>query len=110
MTVMSKILFVDDEESVLKGIVLNLGKKFDITIATSPVEALQLLKDGNKFSVVVIDYIMPGMNGADLLQNIRSYDQSLVAILLTGASNFEYAANFVRKGGCLLYTSDAADE
>ena len=62
MTVMSKILFVDDEESVLKGIVLNLGKKFDITIATSPVEALQLLKDGNKFSVVVIDYIMPGMN------------------------------------------------
>ena len=105
MTVMSKILFVDDEESVLKGIVLNLGKKFDITIATSPVEALQLLKDGNKFSVVVIDYIMPGMNGADLLQNIRSYDQSLVAILLTGATNFEYAANFVRKGGAFRLLS-----
>ena len=41
---------------------------------------------------------MPSMNGADLLKQIRRYDQSTVAILLTGATNYDYASEFVRHG------------
>ena len=46
---MIKVLVVDDEESILKGIRLNLGRIFDITLANGPQEALQVFKDGTSF-------------------------------------------------------------
>ena len=45
------------------------------------------------------------MNGADLLKEIRRCDQSMVAILLTGATNYEYASEFVRQGGAFRLLS-----
>lgn len=98
MNELPKVLFVDDEESVLKGIELNLGRKYDITTATSGNDALEFIKKGDRFSVAVVDYVMPSMNGADLLKQIRRYDQCTVAILLTGATNYDYASEFVRHG------------
>ena len=98
MTTQPKILFVDDEKFVLKGIDLNLGRKYDLTFASSGKEALELFKKGEEFSVVFFDYVMPGMNGADFLEEMRLYNQSTVPILLTGATNFDYAAEFVGKG------------
>ena len=98
MTTQPKILFVDDEKFVLKGIDLNLGRKYDLTFASSGKEALELFKKGEEFSVVFVDYVMPGMNGADFLEEMRLYNQSTVPILLTGATNFDYAAEFVGKG------------
>jgi len=40
-----KILFVDDEESILKGVKLNLGRTYDISTASSGRDALNLLED-----------------------------------------------------------------
>ena len=39
-----KILFVDDEESILKGVKLNLGRMYDISTASSGRDALSLWK------------------------------------------------------------------
>ena len=44
------------------------------------------------------------MNGADLLKEIRRCDQSMVAILLTGATNYEYASEFVRQAVLFVYS------
>ena len=95
----SKVLFIDDEERVLKGIELNLGRKYNLTVVSSGKDALELIATGEVFSVVVVDYVMPEMNGAEFLKQMRLYNRSTVAILLTGATNFEYAAEFVAKGG-----------
>jgi len=105
MTRSPKILFVDDDIHVLKAIELNLGRKFDLRTVTSAEEVLELLKNGERFSVIVVDYVMPQTNGADLLKEIRNYDGSAVAILLTGATNFEYASDFVNKGGAFRLLS-----
>ena len=48
-----KVLIVDDEESILKGIKLNLGRKFDLTLANGPEEAQQLVRNEGPFAVVV---------------------------------------------------------
>ena len=93
-----KVLFIDDEERVLKGIELNLGRKYNLTVVSSGKDALELIAKGEVFSVVVVDYVMPEMNGAEFLKQMRLYNRSTVAILLTGATNFEYAAEFVAKG------------
>ena len=52
---MNKVLVVDDEESILKGIKLNLGRTFDITLANGAHEAFRKLKDEDSFDVVVSD-------------------------------------------------------
>ena len=36
-----RVLFVDDEESILKGIKLNLGRTFAVTVANGPEEAIE---------------------------------------------------------------------
>ena len=42
---------------------------------------------------------MPRMSGAEFLKDIRKLEQDEVAMILTGAANFEVAADTVRTGG-----------
>ena len=93
-----KILFVDDESSILSGFRLALGRQFEITCASSGIEALEVYRKEGPFAVIVLDYLMPKMNGAELLMEIRKVDLEVVAILLTGAANFDAAAQAVRTG------------
>ena len=64
LTMNESILVVDDEEAILKGINLNLGRKFDITLAHGSDEALKQLEEKGEFAVVVSDMRMPGMEGS----------------------------------------------
>ena len=40
-----RILFVDDEESILRGIKLNLGRTFTVTVANGPYEAIEIINE-----------------------------------------------------------------
>ena len=93
-----KILFVDDERSILSGFKLTLGREFNLSLAASGAEGLEVFKKEGPFSVLVFDFMMPEMNGAEFLSEIRKIDQQVVAMLLTGATNFDSAAQAVRMG------------
>ena len=93
-----KILFVDDEESILRGVKLNLGRTYDISTASSGRDALSLLEDEEPFQVIVSDFAMPGMNGADFLEKVREQDKEVVTLLLTGQANFDDLCEVVRRG------------
>ena len=95
----SKILFVDDEKSILSGIKLTVGRQFKVSLASSGAEALEVFKKEGPFAVIVADFVMPKMSGAEFLMEIRKMDQEVVAMILTGAANFEVAADVVRTGG-----------
>jgi len=94
----SKILFVDDEESILTGFKLTLGRTYKIYVSSSVTKALEVFKDQGPFSVVVSDFQMPVMNGAEFLQEIRELDKEVVTMLLTGAANFENVSQAVHHG------------
>ena len=66
-----RILFVDDEESILRGIKLNLGRTFAVTVANGPYEAIEIINAQGHFPVVVSDMRMPKMDGATLLRTIK---------------------------------------
>ena len=102
MLSMIKILVVDDEESILKGIRLNLGRIFDITLANGPQEALQTFKDVNSFDVVVSDMRMPGMDGATMLRKIKETYPQVMTILLTGHADFEFGGSQALQSGMLF--------
>jgi len=84
---MIKILVVDDEESVLSALKrLLLRKGFEVEIAPGSQEALDTL-DRFRPDVVVSDFKMPGMNGAQLLATVAQKLPSARRILLSGCAD-----------------------
>ena len=63
-----RVLFVDDEPAILKGFKLNLGRKYKVFVAESGRDGLRVLEEDGPFQVIVSDFSMPGMNGADFLE------------------------------------------
>ena len=93
-----KVLFVDDEESILKAFKLNLGRKYSVFIAESGNEGLRIIEEDGPFEVIVSDFSMPRMNGADFLEKVREQNKEVVTILLTGQANFDDLCDVVRRG------------
>ena len=80
-----RVLLVDDDILVSMGaadMLLDLGHS--VTEAQSGAHALNLLESDLRFDVVVTDYAMPGMNGFELAQRIKSSHPRLPIILATG--------------------------
>jgi len=86
-----RILFVDDEERLLSGLRRMLRDKrdlWDMTFASSGAEALKIMESGH-FDVIVSDMRMPGMNGAQLLAEVRKKWPEMIRIILSGYAENE---------------------
>jgi len=93
---MSKILHiicVDDEKIVLDSLhsqlIRNLGNNFNYEFAESAEEALELIEEiktenNEAIYVVISDWLMPGMKGDELLEEVRKKVNNVKTILLTG--------------------------
>jgi putative nucleotidyltransferase with HDIG domain len=89
--IMIDILFVDDEPNILDGLqrmLHSLRREWQLSFATSGVEALTLLQS-RSFDVIVSDMRMPGMDGAQLLQEVRNHYPHIIRIILSGYSEKE---------------------
>lgn len=93
-----KILFVDDEPNVLQSIQRQLRKRFDLVIAEGGIEALRVLKEEGPFAVIVSDMRMPGMNGVELLSQVKDLYPETVRLMLTGNADQETAMEAVNNG------------
>ena len=79
-----KVCLIDDE----KEFVTTLGERlelrgFKIQIATDGEDALQMIEDDPP-QVVVLDVLMPGLGGLEVLKRIKSSKPEIAVILLTG--------------------------
>lgn len=97
-----KVLVVDDEESILKGIKLNLGRKFDLTLSNGPEQAQQLARKDGPYDVVVSDMRMPVMDGASLMRKLKEENPETLCILLTGHADFEFGGSQALQSGQLF--------
>ena len=71
----SKILVVDDEKLIVKGIKFSLEQDgFEVTAAYDGEEALNYIKEGN-FDLVVLDVMLPKMDGLQVCQTTREFSQ-----------------------------------
>lgn len=100
-----KILCVDDDEKILRGILRQQSDDFDVSIATGPAEALELIKREGPFAVVVSDMRMPEMNGVQLLSKIREVSPDTVRIILTGYAELESTIQAVNQGHIFRFLS-----
>lgn len=93
-----KILLVDDEDNVLRGYLRSLRNAFDLEVAQSGREALQIMKDRGPFAVLVSDMRMPGLSGLDLITMARSWHPDTIRIMLTGDPDQKTAVDAVNHG------------
>jgi response regulator RpfG family c-di-GMP phosphodiesterase len=93
-----KILFVDDEPNILLAIQRQLRKKYELDIATSPMEGLEKIKNNGPFAVVVSDFRMPEMDGVQFLTKVREIEADTVRMMLTGFADVKVTINAVNEG------------
>ncbi len=93
---MIKIAFCDDDLSVLKSLTELLDRyrverncEIEYSAYHSPLELMAGMERGLRWDILLLDVLMPGLNGMELAQEIRGLDSSVKIIFLT--SSPEYA-------------------
>jgi response regulator RpfG family c-di-GMP phosphodiesterase len=105
-----KILCVDDEPQVLEGLRDSLRREFDVSVATSGAEGLELLRDDpTGFSIVISDMRMPNMGGADFLRAARVIAPDAVRMLLTGHADLQDAIRAVNGARLFRFLTKPCD-
>lgn len=105
------VLLVDDDEALLSAMV-RLLRPDGLRVLTAPNadRALHVLEaEGAGVGVVVTDYVMPGMNGADLLRAVRLRWPDATRILATGNADLSGAARAVNEGQVSRLITKPAD-
>jgi EAL domain-containing protein (putative c-di-GMP-specific phosphodiesterase class I) len=78
------VLVVDDDPDVLRGVCRLLrGQGYSVTATNNGVEAARWVH-GRSFDVIVSDIKMPGMDGIQLLREVREHDLHVPVVLVTG--------------------------
>lgn len=82
---MSSVLIVEDEKHLADGLRYNLkAEGYDVDTAGTGEEALSLLVDSRKtYDVVVLDVMLPGIDGFSLASQLRSQGQFVPILMLT---------------------------
>lgn len=92
------ILIVDDEAELRENLAALLGYEgFQVSAAESGEEGLRLLT-GGRFDVVLLDLIMPGMDGIEILQEMRKVRGHTKFIMMTAFATVNTAVQAIRKG------------
>ena len=100
---LSRILFVDDDENILAGYKRNLRLKYFVRTVSDPAEALIVLSKEDSFDVVVSDFKMPGMDGITFLSKAKEIAPDSVRIILTGFADITNAISAVNEGNVFRF-------
>lgn len=106
------ILVVDDEPDFLEMMRMRLESDgYGVITAENGEKALESIKN-NKPDAVLLDILMPGMDGIDVLKAIRKHDKKLPVFILTAFSNEERfkLANRFNASGFIVKTRDLKTE
>ena len=94
----SKILIVDDEVSMREFLEIMLSKEgHKVSSAGSGKEALNMLND-TIYDLIVSDVQMPGMNGIELLRNVKEVCPDTTVIMITAYASTESGVEAMKAG------------
>ncbi|HNX53631.1 MAG TPA: response regulator [Pontiellaceae bacterium] len=101
---MKKLLIVDDDPHLLESLRVVFGGLYEICTALSAEEAAVLLEQ-QEIDVMLLDVVLPGLNGIDFLRIVREIRPNLPVVMISGASSIRPvmkalelgASDFIRK-------------
>ena len=93
-----RVLIVDDEEELVTTIAERLQiRGIHAEIATDGETALKMIEE-NPPQVVVLDVMMPGIGGIEVLKRMKAQNLQIPVILLTGYGSTEQGMEGMREG------------
>ena len=100
------ILIIDDEPEILNLLSRFLGKNpnFSVSTFSNPISAISEVEKAN-FDLILLDIMMPQMNGLEVLEKIKSKKENQKVVMMTAYSTLdkvlkshkEGATNYVMK-------------
>ena len=98
-----KILYVDDEVGNLNYFKSAFRREFEVLIASSGAEGLELLKENKDIPVILTDQRMPKMTGVSFLMKSMEILPEAIRILVTGFSDMETVINAINHGNIYYF-------
>ena len=83
-----KILVVEDNTKLLESIVKELEKHFQVESTSNGEEAYYLIKQ-NIYDLVVLDLMLPGMDGIQILEGMRKTNEDILVLILTAKESVD---------------------
>ena len=93
-----KILIIDDERSIrnsLKEILMDEG--YDVEVAENGIQGCEMVEK-EKFSVIFCDIKMPGMDGMEVLDRIRTMGVDAAVVMISGHGDIDTAVECIKRG------------
>ena len=97
-----RVLIVDDEEGIRELLSRTLAlAEYDVSTVPDGVAALRHLREtGEAYNLVIADLRMPGMDGLELIREVKQFNPHLPIIIITGFSSESSAIEAVNLGVC----------
>ncbi len=93
-----RVLVVDDEERIRKVCHRLLTQEgCDVAMADNGIKGLKMIDEAH-FDIVLLDLMMPGMSGMDVLTGIKARHPDTVIIVITGYATLEHSIETMKKG------------
>ncbi|NWF49757.1 MAG: response regulator transcription factor [Ignavibacteriaceae bacterium] len=94
----SKILLVEDEETLAVGLEYNLSEEgYNVKWAKNGREALELFKK-EKFDLIILDIMLPYLNGFEVAEKVRDADPQIPVLMLTAKTESGDKVKGLEKG------------
>jgi len=110
-TEMTNVLIVDDHPIVRRGLrdILNDEPEFNVTEAATGHDALNLIKE-QSFDLAIVDLDLPGMNGLELLKEIKRFNKRLRVLILSVYPEDQFAVRVLKAGASGFVSKDTAPD
>ena len=91
------LLVVDDEEGPRTSLRVVFKNEFEVLLASNGTDALKLART-HKVDVAILDILMHGMSGVEVLNELKKIDEDIEVIMLTAYETLETARQALRLG------------
>jgi DNA-binding NarL/FixJ family response regulator len=97
---MIKVLIADDHQMMREGLKQILSDTEDIIPLNEAKDGLDVLRkvEGDSFDVILLDISMPGMNGLDVLKQLKITKPELNVLILSMHPEEQYAVRLLKAG------------
>ena len=96
------VLYVDDEASNLSAFKASFRREFNIFLAQSAIEGVDILEK-NEIHIVLTDQRMPEITGVEFLKSIIEVHPNPIRMLVTGYTDIEVIKEAINKGQIYKY-------
>ena len=94
----TRILIVDDEMGIREGCKRALSEElYQVDCAEDGILGFQKVKK-NQYDLILVDLMMPGIGGLDLIQKVHDIDPEIIMVVITGHASIDTAVEATKRG------------